>query len=187
MRDVAADAAQRSFEYDSMTDLYSRFLAEDILPAAEHHLATAAIGGATAGQCRWRISSDPARRAACGVSSGGICAFNCSWQRPDLFGMVISHVGSFVNLRGGHNYPWLVRNTAPRKAIRKVFLQSGQHDMDRPRGNWALANQAMAAALDYAGYNLRWEFGEGVHSLRHGGVLFPETLRWMFGKTQQKL
>ena len=72
MRDVAADAAQRSFEYDSMTDLYSRFLAEDILPAAEHHLATAAIGGATAGQCRWRISSDPARRAAMQTSASAL-------------------------------------------------------------------------------------------------------------------
>jgi enterochelin esterase family protein len=36
---------------------------------------------------------------------------------------VISWIGSFTNIRGGHNYPWLVRN-APRKPLR-VFLQDG--------------------------------------------------------------
>ena len=179
MRNAAADA-QRSFEYDSMTELYSRFLAEDILPAAERHLAGDAQGN-------WKITSDPACRAACGMSSGGICAFNCSWHRPDLFGLVISHCGSYVNLRGGHNLPWIVRNTAPRKPIHKIFMQSGKHDMNKPRGNWALANQTMSAALEYAGYVVRFEFGEGVHSLRHGGALFPETLRWMFGTTRPKL
>eukprot|EP01052_Picozoa_sp_SAG31_P018751 SAG31_NODE_1341_length_8708_cov_10.945174_12_plen_128_part_00 len=115
------------------------------------------------------------------MSSGGICAFNLAWQRPDQFGLVISHCGSYVNLRGGHNFPWMVLNTAPRKSIHKILLQSGKNDLIKPRGHWPLANQTMAHALQYAGYNVRFHFGEGVHSRRHGGVLFPGTLRWMLG------
>lgn len=155
---------QRGFEYDSMTDLYSRFIVEEVLPAV------------TAGLC---ISDDPRRRAVCGMSSGAICAFNIAWRRPDMFGLVISHCGSFVNLRGGHNFPWVVRNTAPRKPIHKILLQSGRRDLKKPRGDWPLANQTMAAALEFAGYDFQFHFGDGIHSRRHGGCLFPATLQWM--------
>ena len=67
----------------------------------------------------------------------------------------------------------------PRKPIR-VFLQSGVNDADIVIGSWPLANQTMAAALDFAGYDCRFEFGEGGHNLRHGGALFAETLRWLW-------
>ena len=43
-----------------------------------------------------------------------------------------------------------------------------------------MANKLMAASLDYAGYDVRFEFGEGAHSLRHGGALFAESLRWLW-------
>jgi enterochelin esterase family protein len=90
---------------------------------------------------------------------------------------VLSHVGSFVNLRGGHQYPYLVRST-PRKPIR-VFLQEGKGDVNIVSGNWVLANQQMASALEYAGYDMRFDFGDGGHSLRHGGAIFAESLRWL--------
>jgi enterochelin esterase family protein len=38
----------------------------------------------------------------------------------------------------------------------------------------------MASALDFAGYDFRFEFGVGGHNLSHGGALFAETLRWLF-------
>ena len=155
---------QRGFEYDSLTDLYSRFIIDEVLPATTAGLS---------------ISPDPARRAVCGMSSGGICAFNIAWRRPEHFGLVISHCGSFVNLRGGHNFPWVVRNTAPRRPIQKILLQSGQHDLVKPRGDWPLANKVLAAALEFAGYDFQFHFGDGIHSRRHGGCLFPSTLRWM--------
>lgn len=157
---------QRSVEYDSMTDDYARFLAEDLLPLVEQTVERS-------------FAADPARRAICGISSGGICAFNAAWHRPDLFGRVISHCGSFTAIRGGHNYPYLVRST-PRKPLR-VFLQSGAADADIILGSWPLANQQMASALDFAGYDYRFEFGTGGHNLRHGGALFADTLRWLFG------
>jgi enterochelin esterase family protein len=68
--------------------------------------------------------------------------------------------------------------TSERKPIR-VFLTSGRHDLDHFVGSWPLANQEMAAALEFAGYEHRFEFGEGGHSLAHGGSLFAEAVRWL--------
>ena len=111
-------------------------------------------------------------------SADAVWLFNAAWHRPDLFARVISHCGSFTAIRGGHNYPVLVRRT-PRKPIR-IFLQSDANDADIVIGSWPLANQTMAAALDFAGYDYRFEFGAGGHSLRHGGALFADTLRWLW-------
>ena len=157
---------QRSFEYDSVTDAYARFLTTELLPFAE-----AEVGHA--------FAKDPAQRTIVGISSGGICAFNAAWHDPQAFGRVLSHCGSFVNIRGGHNYPYLIKST-PRKPIR-VFLTSGAGDANIIIGNWPLANKAVAAALEYAGYESRFVFGEGGHSLRHGGAVFADSLRWLAG------
>jgi enterochelin esterase-like enzyme len=137
---------QRSHEYDTVSDANATFLATEVLPLVE---------------ALWNISADPARRCSLGGSSGGIAAFSAAWFRPDLFGCVVCWVGSFTNIRGGHNYPWLVRNTA-RKPI-KVYLSDGRNDLNNQHGAWPLANQQMAAALDYAGYTHHFDFGEGNH------------------------
>ena len=102
------------------------------------------------------FSDNPADRTVCGISSGGICAFSAAWFAPHSFGRVISHCGSFTNIRGGHNFPYLVQST-PRKDLR-VFLQSGVNDAQTLFGDWPTANQAMAKALAYAGYDFRFEF-----------------------------
>lgn len=156
---------QRSFEYDSVTGRYATFLETELLPFV-------------AGEVGATLAADPRHRTICGISSGGICAFSAAWHRPDLFARVISHCGSFTAIKGGHNYPLLVRRT-PRKPIR-VFLQSGTSDADIVIGSWPLANQTMAAALKFAGYDMRFEFGDGGHNLRHGGALFADTLRWLW-------
>jgi len=127
-----ADMNQRSFEYDSLSLLYGEFLNNELLPFAA---ATLQVD----------FSNSPAERAICGISSGGICAFNTAWYHPQSFGPVVSHCGSFVNIRGGHNFPFLVRST-PRKSI-KVYLTSGKRDGNIIFGNWPLANQQMAPAL----------------------------------------
>ena len=156
---------QRSFEYDSLTDLYARFLLEDLLPFVEAEIGCA-------------LTSDPAWRTVCGISSGGICAFTAAWNRPESFGRVISHCGSFTAIRGGHNYPFLIRSTE-KKPIR-VWMQSGSADADILYGNWPLANQDVAASLKFAAYDVEFVFGEGGHSLAHGGALFADTLRWLW-------
>ncbi|MGY8766793.1 MAG: alpha/beta hydrolase [Pirellulales bacterium] len=153
----------RSFEYDSLGDQYVRFLLEEIL---------ADIGKT------YNITSDPAGRVICGNSSGGICAFTAAWERPDSFGKVVSHIGSFTNIRGGHVYPAIIRKTEM-KPIR-VFLQDGENDLDNLHGNWPLSNQQMAAALKFSGYDYQFVLGTDAHSGRHGGAIFPDTIRWLW-------
>lgn len=160
-----SEPRQRNLEYDAMNDSYVTMIEDEVLPMVERKFDL-------------RFSKDPAQRVAMGISSGGICAFNMAWQRPESFGKVISHCGSFVNISGGHEYPLLVRNEA-RKPM-KVFLQSGAGDVDIPLGNWPMANQQMAAALEFAGYDYRFEFGTGGHNRRHGGALFAESMRWLY-------
>ena len=47
-----------------------------------------------------------------------------AWERPNAFRKVLSNVGSFVNIRGGHVYPERVL-ASPKKPIR-VFLCDGR-------------------------------------------------------------
>lgn len=155
---------QRSVEYDTLSDAYVSFVLEEVEPFIEKEL-----GGS--------LTRSPERRIICGISSGGICAFNSAWHRPNSFGRVLSHCGSFTNIRGGHNYPYLVRTTV-RKPIR-VFMTTGAMDLDIPIGSWPLANQQMAAALEYSGYDYRFEFSDGGHNLRHAGSIFADSLRWL--------
>ena len=155
--------SNRSFEYDSLTDQYARFLEKEILPEVGKH---------------YRLRQDAGGRAICGISSGGICAFTAAWERPDLFSKVLSHVGSFTNIRGGDVYPGRIRKT-PRKPIR-VFLQDGLNDLDNEHGNWPLANQQMAAALHFARYDYQFVYGDGGHNGKHGGAILPDSLRWLW-------
>jgi gluconolactonase len=153
----------RSFEYDSPTDLYARFLLEEILPEVARD---------------YNLSKNGNDRGLCGSSSGGIAAFTAAWERPTEFTRVISFIGSFSNLRGGHSYPTMIRKTEP-KPIR-VFLQDGSNDLDNFAGSWWLANQEMAAALKFAGYDYTFAPGDGQHSGKHGGSILPDALRFIW-------
>lgn len=162
--------SNRSFEYDTLSDQYARFLLEEILPEVEK----------TA-----KLRRDAAGRAIAGISSGGICAWTVAWERPNEFSKVLSWVGSFTNIasgktrrEGGHNYPALIRKT-DKKPIR-VFLQDGARDLDNAHGNWPLANQQMAKALAFKDYDYKFVFGEGFHSNKHGRSILPDALRWLW-------
>jgi enterochelin esterase family protein len=157
--------SNRSFEYDTLSDQYARFLVEEMLPEA-------------AKQTGLKLTDDPERRAICGISSGGICAWTVAWERPDAFRKVLSHVGSFTNIRGGHNCHALIRKT-DNKPIR-VFLQDGKNDLDNQHGNWWLGNLEMEAALKFKGYDYQFVGGEGGHNGKHGGAILPDSLRWLW-------
>jgi len=158
-----SDKNNRSVEYDTLSPLYAKFLADEILPEVGKTL---------------KLTDDPNQRAICGISSGGICAFTAAWERPDLFRKVLSHVGSFTNIRRGHEYPALIRKTPPKPL--RVFLQDGSKDLDNEHGNWPLANQQMAASLAFKKYDYKFVFGEGGHNDIHGGSILPDSLRWLW-------
>jgi enterochelin esterase-like enzyme len=155
--------SNRSVEYDDLSERYARFLIEEIIPE---------LGKS------YSLADDPKLRAIAGLSSGGICAFTVAWQRPDVFQKVVSHIGSFTNIRGGHEYPAFIRRDSKREI--KVFLQDGSNDLDNAFGNWWLANLQMASALDFRGYDYKFVRGTGGHDGRHGGAILPETLRWLW-------
>ncbi len=159
----------RSFEYDTISDQYIKFLEKEMFPII-------------AKECNFR--KDAAGRGICGISSGGICAFTAAWERPDLFSKVLSHVGSFTNIRGGDIFPGMIRKTE-RKPIR-VFLQDGSNDLDNLHGHWPLANQQMAAALRFMKYDYFFAFGEGGHNGRQGGSLYPQSLKWLWAEETAK-
>jgi enterochelin esterase family protein len=153
----------RSVEYDTLGGDYARFLLDEILPEVRKE---------------FNITDDPEGHAIGGISSGGICAFTVAWQRPDQFRKVLSHVGSFTNIRGGDAYPGIIRK-AEKKPLR-VFLQDGANDLDNEHGNWPLGNKAMAAALAFRHYDYKFEYGEGAHNGNHGGAILPDSLRWLW-------
>ncbi len=174
--------SNRSFEYDNVTDLYPQFLVEEMIPLAESKGV--------------KISKDPLRRGIAGSSSGGICAFNAAWQRPECFSKVFTTIGSFTNIRGvlsareheanpkraiekgGNLYPQMILD-APKKNIR-IFSQDGSHDLNNDFGVWPEANQAMAAAWKAKGYDYQFILGEGTHNGRHGAQLLPEAMTWLW-------
>jgi enterochelin esterase-like enzyme len=162
--------SNRSFEYDTLSDQYARFVLDEIIPEVARELP---------------LRTDAAGRAICGMSSGGICSFTAAWQRPDQFHKVLSHIGSFTNIAcgptlrdGGHNYPFLIRRVPP-KPIR-VYLQDGDNDLNHAAGNWWLANLQTDDALRFAGYDHTFVPGKGFHSLAHGRAIFPDSLRWLW-------
>jgi len=157
------DRKNRSFEYDTLSDQYVTFLEKEILPAVSK---------------KYKLRQDAAGRGIGGASSGGICAFTAAWERPDLFSKVLSHVGSFTNIRGGDRYPGMIRKT-PNKNIR-VFLQDGSNDLDNEHGNWWLGNLQMEASLKFKKYDYKTVWGDGGHNGKHGGAILPDSLRWLW-------
>src|SRR5687767_247427 len=160
----------RSFEYDTLSDQYARFLLEEILPEVEKTV---------------RLRRDAAGRAIAGQSSGAIAALTAAWERPDAFSKVLSGIGSFTNIQsgktlreGGHNYAAMIRKTA-RKPIR-IFMQDGANDLDNQHGSWWLANQTLARSLAFAGYDYKFEQGQGFHNNSHMRAILPDALRWLW-------
>ncbi len=159
------DRSNRSYEYDSMGDLNARFIAEEIIPEVRKLV---------------KLTDNPDGWGTCGTSSGGIAAFTLAWERPDQFHKVISYIGSFTNIRGGHDYPALIRKTKDKPKPLRVFLQDGAADLDNLHGLWPLSNKDMAAALKVAGYDHKFELGTGGHSGKQGAAILPDVLRWLW-------
>lgn len=159
----------RSVEYDTVSGDYAEFLITEVLPEI---------------QSKYNITSNPDLRAICGNSSGGIAAFGVAWHRPDQFRLVLSHIGSFVNIRGGHNYEAMVRKQEKRPL--RVLMQDGSADLDNVHGNWPLGNKELSASLKFRDYDHKFVFGTEAHNGKHGGAIFPDSLRWIWRDWESK-
>jgi sugar lactone lactonase YvrE len=148
-----------------MDDRFATFLIDEMIPfVVEKHAIN--------------LSNNPNDRAICGSSSGGIAALNVAWQRPDVFRRVFTTVGTYVGLRGAHEFSTLIRKTEPKPL--RIFLQDGSNDLNIYGGDWWMANQAMLRSLEFSGYEVSHAWGEGFHSGKHGAAIFPDVMRWLW-------
>ncbi|WP_422923012.1 SMP-30/gluconolactonase/LRE family protein [Singulisphaera sp. PoT] len=167
---AALDRFNRSYEYDGLGDNYARFLLEEILPEVEKL--------STSDGRPIKLSKSGNDRCIAGSSSGAIAAFTAAWERPDDFRRVFSTIGTYVGLRGGNEYPTLVRKYEPKPL--RIFLQDGDSDLNIYGGDWWMANQEMERALVFAGYEVNHAWGKGGHNGEHGTALFPDAMRWLW-------
>jgi len=161
----------RPTEYNSLDDRYARVIVNELMPALYKDYA---------------ISKDPEQHGIGGASSGAIAAFTVAWERPNDFRKVLSLIGSFTNLRGGHAYADIVRKS-DKKPIR-IYMQDGRNDnrgvgrggtYDQTR-DWFYQNVQLMKALTEKGYDLNYQWGIGRHSQKHGGAILPDMLRWLW-------
>jgi enterochelin esterase-like enzyme len=176
---TTGERAMRSIQYDTVSDVYPRFLRDEVMPEI---------------YAKYNIRKDGYSRAIAGNSSGGICAFNAAWYQPDQFSRVIARIPSFTALQwqpgvqdGGNIYPFRVRRE-PKRNIR-VWMQDGSEDMEAGSGSWPLQNIQMANALKLRGYDFHFSFGTGTHNHAQNNSEMPEALAWLWrdydpGKTE---
>jgi enterochelin esterase-like enzyme len=161
----------RPTEYNELDDKYARVMVDELLPALMKD---------------YKVSAKPEDRGIGGASSGAIAAYTVAWHRPDQFRKVLSLIGSFTNLRGGHVYPEKVRES-DRKPIR-VFFQDGRNDNRGtrrggdydPLRDWFLQNTRLVEAMTEKGYDVNYVWGIGAHNQKHGGSILPDMLRWLW-------
>ncbi len=158
----------RSFEYDALGDRYARFLLEELLPEVGKD---------------YNLSTQASDRCIAGASSGAICAFNAAWERPDAFSRVLSTIGTYVGLRGGDEFPTLVRKTEPKPL--RIFLEDGSTDLNIYAGDWWVANQDMLSALKWAGYEVNHVWGEEGHNSKGAKKIMAEALAWLWADYPQ--
>lgn len=162
--------SNRPTEYNSLDDKYARVIVDELMPEL---------------YAKYNISKDAKDHGIGGCSSGAIAAFTVAWERPEHFSKVLSTVGSFTNIRGGHRYPDIIRES-PKKPIR-VFFEDGRNDnRGQRRGqydetwDWFKQNVRMVDALTEKGYDVNYSWSIGRHGLKHGGVMLPEMMRWLW-------
>ena len=161
----------RPTEYNSLDDRYARVIVDELLPVLYKE---------------YNISKDPEQHGIGGASSGAIAAFTVAWERPGHFRKVLSIVGSFTNIRGGHQYADIVLKSE-KKPIR-IFLQDGRNDNRALNANgnydetrdWFHQNVRLMQALTTKGYEVNYAWGMNRHGQAMGGAIMPEMMRWLW-------
>ena len=171
----------RSIQYDTVSNLFGRYLMEEVLPEVEKV---------------YKLRPDGYSRAISGESSGAICAFNVAWFMPEKFSRVHSTIGSYTSIQwrpddkldGGNVYPFRIRRDA-KKNIR-VWMSDGVDDIENQFGSWPLQNLQFANSLKMKGYDYHYRLGEAAHNGSQAALDLPESLAWLWrdydpAKTEQ--
>jgi enterochelin esterase-like enzyme len=166
---------QRSVEYDTVSDAFTRFVETELLPEAKRQAMTGA-------NVDLNLTNDPEGRGSFGGSSGGSCAFVMGWFGN--FRRILTVSGSFRPLQTSMMYPMgaaefqnrLIANT-PMKGFR-AFLEAGSNDL----GGWKVANDQVAAALGAKGYHYKYIFANGAGHTDGAAMnqYLPEAMLWVW-------
>jgi enterochelin esterase family protein len=177
-----AQGSERGLEYDSLSDRYSNWVEQELLPAVSRNY------GIT-------FTTDPEGRATMGGSSGAAAAWTMAWYHPERYHKVLSYSGTFVNQaspqdaktpRGGWEYHATLIPKAAKKPIR-MWMEVGEKDLhfddaESTWHNWPLANNRMAMVLKKKGYDYRYVFALGAHHVDNAVVrqTLPAALEWLW-------
>ncbi len=192
----------RQLEYDSVSDRFSRLVIDELLPRAAKEvdladdpgrraIAGMSSGGIAAFTVAWRHPDVFSKVMSWCGSFSSLGDYVYEFEQPPQPGADAEVLRQYYRtlsedresltrepLTSGQDYPTVVRRN-PGKPLR-IYLQSGDNDMETVYGCWAIANKAMASALEFSGYDYRFDFGRGFHSTLHGRSLLTETMRWLW-------
>ncbi|MES1209795.1 MAG: alpha/beta hydrolase-fold protein [Pseudomonadota bacterium] len=176
--------SNRSGEYDTVSDAFSRFINTEVLPLVESN------ADIKAAYPHFKLTTDPDGRAAYGCSSGSPAAMGLAWFGD--FHRVVSYSGTFVALQatadhplGAWEYPSMIL-AAPLKPLR-IFLEVAENDngsttAETGHRNWVIGNRNLAAALKMRGYHYRFLFAMGAGHCETGvkSKTYSETMAWVW-------
>ena len=118
-----AQGSERGLEYDSLSDRYSNWVEQELLPAVS-------------GRYGVTFTSDPEGRATMGGSSGAAAAWTMAWYHPERYRKERSYCRTVVNQawppdpkmqRGAWEYHATMIPKAAKKPIR-IWMEVGEKD-----------------------------------------------------------
>jgi enterochelin esterase family protein len=171
--------ANRSVEYDTVSDAMFKFVTEEVLPRVQTDYKV-------------MFTSDAQGRASFGGSSGAPAAMGMAWFGD--FRRVLSYSGSFVSLKSNATYPhgaWGYGETlipmSPVVEGLRIFLEVGSNDNGSTAAasgfrNWVLGNQLLRDSLKAKGYHYKYIFatGAGHEDIGVRGQTLPEAMQWLW-------
>ena len=147
---------------------FADFLGSELVPWVRQH---------------WNVTQDPHRVLVTGSSAGGLASAYVAYQRPDIFGNVLSQSGAFWRGNEGASepYEWLTKKFAEsRKLDIRFHLEVGALETRRALGVGPVfidAHRRFRDALLAKGYEVSYtEVPGGAHSPEHWVRQLPAAL-----------
>lgn len=157
----------RANDFDQYSADYANFLVEELIPDA----------------CRIAnesISEKPDLHFIAGHSSGGLAAWNAVWFRNDYFRRAFLSSPTFSAIRGGEEAMVIARKAETRPV--RLYITTGTNEPDYYFGSSLYAAQNAASALEFAGYDFRFEQfnGEGHCCHKDDVVLWRRMMQFLW-------
>ncbi len=162
---ILVDTNEGRLEDLANNQRFAKFLGDELIPWARG---------------KWRISTDPRHSVVAGASAGGLAAAYVAFQRPDLFGNVLSQSGAFWRGNESSNsepWEWLTAQYAgaAKKAIR-FYVEVGGLETRQALGRGPVfieANRRFRDALVKKGNAVTYlEVPEAGHEPAHWRAQF---------------